>query len=951
MASLRVNLFSIAIILIVSFFNCPVFGQRNYGEINREIIIHGKNGTAKTNSYHHQSPNYDLALQQYLYLLKRDSNNIQYLIDIAFTYFESPYQKTLCIPYCLRAINSGSTNEDIPELYYPLGISYRMRGEYEKAIEALKIYSEKLKGYGKYLSPEEMTGLLSEVNREIDFCIVGKDLQENFPAKFRVDDKPYVFFIKNSGKNINSVYDDYNPVFKEDTIMLYTSRRNRSSSDIFNSDGRYYEDIYTSTFQNSTWSPPDRLKINTPADDAVSGISKDNKKLFIINDSKGRPTVKVSEFLDNKWTRPKEFKSEHNEKVWGKSMAVAMYDTVIYFVSNLKGGFGGKDIYKSVKSAAGEWSLPINLGPTINTSQQEESPFFSTDGNYLYFASTGHNSMGGFDMFRSKYVDGAWTTPENLLTPINSENNELDFSITKNGRTAFLSSQRLKDGRNDMDVYEITFFSEKDSIRLAMVEQDECPCPNEVQQSQFVFYDSIDATLLSGTGLEYIFGDGKIVQGDKMDSLGRFPWRTLSYENPYSIRLIDKDSLLSQKGKIIVQGPGGAFYTMVADEDNIFRVKGVKSKFYYTPLNPDKFEIFTLEFLDEEMTTFHSDNTDYKGEFCYEKTKDDNLFAFKLNTEGPFKYTDTKIVVPAQGNKTYTFIPDEQGIFRCKELMMENLPKDTVNGELMNNDSSYVNFSGKLYYNSDTAMPATNMVVLLIDKKNGTILSATTGNWGEFLFQELPKDKSFLLMMDVKSPGFKPGMIHSISGHIEKVGTHHDSDKFQLFMPGENGKDTIEVISNNFGQFSSSFLPFEYSSLSRIEEEPDTYLKIRETIADTTDLLFTILLGYDKSFIEKKDIAHLDSLCNKMRSDKLIQIQITGHTDSKGTEEHNLMLSKQRSKRIENYILSQGIKGKQIEIKGFGELYPVAPNELPDGSDNPEGRRLNRRVDIRIKRK
>ncbi|HNF03105.1 MAG TPA: OmpA family protein, partial [Ferruginibacter sp.] len=79
-----------------------------------------------------------------------------------------------------------------------------------------------------------------------------------------------------------------------------------------------------------------------------------------------------------------------------------------------------------------------------------------------------------------------------------------------------------------------------------------------------------------------------------------------------------------------------------------------------------------------------------------------------------------------------------------------------------------------------------------------------------------------------------------------------------------------------------------------------------------------------------------------------IEIEMSAHTDSKGSDEYNMTLSDNRAKSVREYILSKGIAAKRIISQGYGETKPVAPNANDDGTDNPEGRQLNRRVEFKI---
>jgi outer membrane protein OmpA-like peptidoglycan-associated protein/tetratricopeptide (TPR) repeat protein len=124
--------------------------------------------------------------------------------------------------------------------------------------------------------------------------------------------------------------------------------------------------------------------------------------------------------------------------------------SILIFVSDMPGGFGGTDLYYSVRSGTGQWTRPTNLGKQINTEGNEMFPHLDTNGT-LYFASTGLPGLGGLDVFEIKLKDMKPSgTPRNLGSPINSSKD--DFSLIKNvdGKSGFFTSNR----RGDDDIYQ-----------------------------------------------------------------------------------------------------------------------------------------------------------------------------------------------------------------------------------------------------------------------------------------------------------------------------------------------------------------------------------------------------------------------------------------------------------------------------------------------------------------
>ncbi len=145
------------------------------------------------------------------------------------------------------------------------------------------------------------------------------------------------------------------------------------------------------------------------------------------------------------------------------SISLSPDGNTIFFVSTQKSGFGAKDIYKSTKGVDGKWTTMENLGETINTEFDEDSPYITSDGKTLYFASKGHSGIGGYDIFKSELVDDKWSTPENIGIPINSPVDDIYYIIDKENTKGYISSNR-NGGLGGMDIYSVCFECKEEQI-------------------------------------------------------------------------------------------------------------------------------------------------------------------------------------------------------------------------------------------------------------------------------------------------------------------------------------------------------------------------------------------------------------------------------------------------------------------------------------------------------
>lgn len=165
-----------------------------------------------------------------------------------------------------------------------------------------------------------------------------------------------------------------------------------------------------------------------------------------------------SEFIDDEWTEPKSLGPNINRPdSWESQASLSSDGKVLFFASDRPGSYGGSDLWISQRNSDGTWRKPVNLGPTINTDQNERSPFLHTDSKTLYFSSAGHDGMGGQDIFFSKLDDkNRWTQPTNIGYPINSENDEVDFFVSLDGKTGYFSSNNIEN--KDWNIYEFELY-------------------------------------------------------------------------------------------------------------------------------------------------------------------------------------------------------------------------------------------------------------------------------------------------------------------------------------------------------------------------------------------------------------------------------------------------------------------------------------------------------------
>ena len=163
-------------------------------------------------------------------------------------------------------------------------------------------------------------------------------------------------------------------------------------------------------------------------------------------------------------------------------------------------------------------------------------------------------------------------------------------------------------------------------------------------------------------------------------------------------------------------------------------------------------------------------------------------------------------------------------------------------------------------------------------------------------------------------------------------------DSSMLVLVEEEPKDTMPIVVLETNEQPSK-------GLETIEEDPTTIPKIKLT---PNFILKNVLHDFDISAHNSKTRINIDDVIRVMKENPYLKITIESHTDSKGTEEYNINLSRRRAQSARSYLIRKGISGARMRAKYFGETKPIAPNTNPDGSDNPEGRALNRRTEFKV---
>ncbi len=258
----------------------------------------------------------------------------------------------------------------------------------------------------------------------------------------------------NIGNIINTPNDEDIPLVSADESVIIFSKTDArpETKDIVSASG-----VYLSVEENGNWLKPALINKGSINDKAIA-VSPDGLTLFLYHeDSNGNGDIYRSDFDYFEWSAPQKLKGEVNSGAWEGSCSMSADGKYLYFSSDRTGGLGGKDIYRATLLPNNIWGDVINLGENVNTATDDDCPFIHADGTSLFYSSKGRNSMGGYDIFQSKWKEkeAVYTEGINLGYPINSPDNDLYYTLSASGNTGYYASGKAG-GEGLKDIYKIS---------------------------------------------------------------------------------------------------------------------------------------------------------------------------------------------------------------------------------------------------------------------------------------------------------------------------------------------------------------------------------------------------------------------------------------------------------------------------------------------------------------
>jgi|APSaa5957512535_1039671.scaffolds.fasta_scaffold00184_12 outer membrane protein OmpA-like peptidoglycan-associated protein/tetratricopeptide (TPR) repeat protein len=785
-----------------------------------------------------QSGKYDVAQELYGELLKLDPLNADYNYEMGLAIYDEGIHRGKAAAYFEKAIVNTKT-DTLADMFLFAGKAHQFGGDYLNAIENFNIYLGLMKEEGF-----EAEDLEEDVNRYLEMCENGKVQFEN--------NKDFVR-IENMGASINSEYADYSPVVTDDeSVLLFTSRReNTTGGEEDEIDGKFMEDIYYSVNVNGEWSPAsnsDRsnrfmnAEVNTDGHDATIVYAANETEFFLYREQ----DVWVSKLANGVWGRPSRIGGRINsEKGFEPSVFITGDEQTMFVVSDISAGYGGRDIYVTTRDENNIWKKLENLGKGINTKFDEDAPYLTPDGNTLYFASTGHNSIGDYDIFKSVLDEkGEWGLPENLGPPINTPGHDRYFVTTDDDAVGYYSSDR-DGGYGETDIYRIIL---------------DCKAVSATIIRGVVF--SEDQQKPTGATISIYYAEnGELINDFVANSVdGKYEMR-LKTETAYRFR-IDAEGYLPHSGDFTV--PKQCDYYSLFQEIKIDNLEDSNGRVYAQRayINNAFFNV------DQKIEEDFGQGTLAKTE----EVKHDSLRGVIAAAYNPIELTNYVQMID---------IIDANGV----RLGTESLGEKDV-AEIQTRDESSMVFPPKL--------PPAKPEVAAVEEKPEVV--------------EVKEEP----VAEVAAVEEKPEVVEVKEEPVAEVAAIEEVPEPEPVVV----KEAAPVI-----------------------EEPVEEEKI---------VFRNILFDFDKSFLRNESKLELNKIYSYLNTKQDVELQIDGHADWMGTDEYNMALSERRAKSALSFLVDKGLGDERLSYQFHGEKMPIAPNANDDGTDNPDGRQLNRRCEFKI---
>ncbi len=821
---------------------------------------------------------------------------------------------------CYRILNNYTKAENYYAKAISLGpVAKEVNFNYGNVLKSNNKYSEALNQYTIFIKGNENSKVAQNAI---------KSCQE---IKYW-ESKPKEYEIKNI-ESINTKRSEFCPVVLNNKLFFVAEKINDLVDfETSSTTNQPYLNIFSSEIKNNEIKKEKLVNkhVNSSFHDGPISFSGDGKLAAYT-----RVNYLVSKRNENFINRAKIYFSEVDESNFSKSNSFPFNSddyscahpslnedgSVLFFSSDMPGSIGGQDIWMCQKNGDG-WGKPINLGFDINTSGDEVFPTIKKNG-ILYFSSNGLPGFGDLDIFSAKQLNGNWLLNRNEGLYLNSKAD--DFGITfLNDSIGYFSSNR-EGGKGEDDIYYFKFTNKNISIDGTVLLTENANDPAK----------DVKVFLLDG--------NGKAIDSTRTNEKGYFVFRNLDADKTYMAEIEGTEANLKNKSR----------YYLADKDSKITRIthnNGTGQKFVFRnlPVDPNGMpDLYNDDDLSLAGNLLYGENPSkpiankkvmIKNEFgdIIEQTTTNEFgaFAFRnlpldqnysLTIEDDDVPINAKIILTNKSGKEVKLAQsDSKGKFKFSLLGVDN---SAITDLSVNDEDLIMGLNGYLFDQDKKAI--SNAKVTIFNQKE-VIANIMTDQQGKFVFRNLGADKNYLFAIDETDPRF--------------------SNLIKLYVADSKGRIYKEIKKSKSGKFQFELLEIDKTALGDYSVD-DPWLEVltmknKEKRQEIT-IIENLYYAYGDYKIDASGKNILDKVITVLNSNNNLNIELSSHTDSRSSDEFNLVLSQKRAKAAVDYIISKGITKSRLTAVGYGES-KLLNNCKNDAPCSEEEHAKNRRTEFRV---
>ena len=573
----------------------------------------------------------------------------------------------------------------------------------------------------------------------------------------------------------------------------------------------------------------------------------------------------------------------------------------------------------------GKWSEPTLMLGDVNSSHWQTDVNLSADGRTMFYTSDRPGGQGGRDLWMVKKLPtGEWGKSQNMGKNINTEFDEEAPYLHPDGKTFYFSSQ----GHSNMGGHDI--------FKCELQENGTWGIPVNLGYPANTTGDDVFFFPTNDGKRVYFSSFRKDGKGDQDIYIIEFPnneEKTLAvYQG------VAKDSKGDVLKDLVI-----TVYNADGDIDGVYRPNDLTGRYLFI-LKPG--QTYDVEYKDKGVVAIDKVVVASSGGI-------DNIVKVVTREKDKIIINSGQIV----DGEILAFInEDNPSNVIITEIVLEK-PSDTI---AQNTDSLALELQGKIY---DFRNLQKNFSGLEVDflYENGIIVKSTkVSETGNFTYPNLQPNQPILMLIKDNNKVLKGSNNISIKGKIHSFNKFVKINDSTVYLVDANNIKIKTTKINSEGVFEFEIKLEDYFLVkpnSEISDNKNNSFKDsnKEFHFDTSkdvvteyksqhDMMKDLYFIYDRTKIIEKSVADYQRTLQYLKDNPKVKVVIEGHTDANGSDEYNLWLASARSNKIKNQLNQDGISWSRMTTKNYGESKPIAPNKNPDGSDNPDGRQLNRRV-------